>query len=229
MAMRRRRLNTEPLCRHCKQDGIVRKAVTPDHIIPIAMGGKDTDDNIQCLCMECHAIKTAYENASAVAASTHPDWLRPSAIPLTIVCGPPCSGKSTLVQERKQKSDIVIDLDLISKNINPAYVPWGEYNAELLRQSLRVRNAILGSLNKMSFGSAWLIVSAPTHEERSWWRNKLDGVIVLLNPGMDECKRRAIVRNTPSAVPAIGAWYDASLKHWMKPNKRIGLDGWPID
>lgn len=57
--LRKARLRAEPLCRDCKANGIIRAAVTPDHIKPLAQGGTDTDDNIRCLCAECHRKRTA--------------------------------------------------------------------------------------------------------------------------------------------------------------------------
>lgn len=59
VAIRTARLQREPLCRDCKAKGIYTEAVTPDHIVPLALGGTDTDDNIQCLCGPCHDRKTA--------------------------------------------------------------------------------------------------------------------------------------------------------------------------
>lgn len=56
--LRKRRLAAEPLCRDCKAKGIIRAATVPDHIIPLAQGGTDTDDNVQCLCGPCHDRKT---------------------------------------------------------------------------------------------------------------------------------------------------------------------------
>ena len=56
---RRRRLTAEPLCRDCYAKGHITAATVPDHIIPLAKGGTDTDDNIRCLCAECHIKRTA--------------------------------------------------------------------------------------------------------------------------------------------------------------------------
>lgn len=36
-------------------------ATQVDHIIPLFKGGKDTDDNKQCICDECHNHKTIIE------------------------------------------------------------------------------------------------------------------------------------------------------------------------
>lgn len=57
--LRKRRLAAEPLCRDCKAKGRYTAATVPDHIIPLAQGGKDTDDNIRCLCAKCHRKRTA--------------------------------------------------------------------------------------------------------------------------------------------------------------------------
>lgn len=56
---RQRRLVNEPQCRDCKARGLFVLATVPDHIIPLALGGSDTDDNIRCLCEACHKKRTA--------------------------------------------------------------------------------------------------------------------------------------------------------------------------
>ena len=56
---RQRRLHAEPLCRDCKAKGRVTAATVPDHIVPLSKGGTDTDDNIRCLCGDCHSDRTA--------------------------------------------------------------------------------------------------------------------------------------------------------------------------
>jgi 5-methylcytosine-specific restriction enzyme A len=61
MALRKRRLQAEPLCRDCAAVGIIKAAVVPDHIVPLTRGGKDTDDNIRCLCDDHHKVRTAQE------------------------------------------------------------------------------------------------------------------------------------------------------------------------
>lgn len=51
----------EPFCRECNRKGFLRQAVIRDHIVPLAEGGADDDDNIQPLCQPCSDIKTAAE------------------------------------------------------------------------------------------------------------------------------------------------------------------------
>lgn len=56
---RSRRLHAEPLCRDCKDKGMIVAASVPDHIIPLARGGTDVDSNVRCLCEDCHRKRTA--------------------------------------------------------------------------------------------------------------------------------------------------------------------------
>ena len=231
---RKRRLAQEPLCRHCREQGRVTPAVTPDHITPLAFGGTDEDDNIQCLCDDCHAIKTAAEGAAYQGASNHPAWLERSAIPLTILSGPPCSGKTTYIANHAKPGDITIDLDTIMMRLQPGYQHWSDgLSGDLLNSAIRARNAMLGSLARKDRGRAWFIVSAPTQAERGWWQTKLGGEIILLHPGAAECKRRAIARGTPKAIKGVDEWERASRRPWSPERSApqrtaIGEDGWPI-
>lgn len=56
--LRNRRLNAEPLCRHCRAKGLVTPAAEVDHITPRLLGGPDEWDNTQSLCKACHVVKT---------------------------------------------------------------------------------------------------------------------------------------------------------------------------
>src|SRR5262245_27108823 len=148
---------------------------------------------------------------------THPAWLKRSPVPLTIVCGPPCSGKTSYVQEHADyKADVIIDLDSIYRRIKPTYRHWETryQDYKLMHRGLRIRNMMLAGLQKRTSGKAWFIVSAPTQKERDWWAKQLGGVVVLLNPGITECKRRAHARGTPIAVTGIDRWYIKSERHW---------------
>ena len=48
-----------PLCRHCAEAGIITPSKHVDHIVPIAKGGEALSwENLQALCLRCHAKKT---------------------------------------------------------------------------------------------------------------------------------------------------------------------------
>lgn len=60
--VRKRQLEREPLCRHCKANGLLVPATDVDHID----GDKwnDMPSNLQSLCHPCHSIKTAKQDGS---------------------------------------------------------------------------------------------------------------------------------------------------------------------
>lgn len=39
-----------------------------DHVQPVALGGENTTDNVQILCFQCHAVKTAQDIAAIAKA-----------------------------------------------------------------------------------------------------------------------------------------------------------------
>jgi len=57
--LRKRRLDAEPLCRHCADKGLVTPAKQVDHILAVGLGGKNEWNNTQSLCIPCHKLKTA--------------------------------------------------------------------------------------------------------------------------------------------------------------------------
>ena len=57
-------LQIEPLCRRCRSRGKLIVASVVDHIIAIADGGAELDqDNLQSLCASCHNAKTRRDQA----------------------------------------------------------------------------------------------------------------------------------------------------------------------
>ncbi len=118
-----------------------------------------------------------------------PSDLQRSAIPLTIVCGAPGSGKSTYVAARATSSDIVIDLDRIMRSLSG--MPEHHTDAKWVRQSLEERNRILHSLaTDTKHRMAWFIVASPDAGDRARWHQMLGGQIVVMDATLDECIHR---------------------------------------
>ena len=70
---RLRRLQAEPLCRDCAAKGRIREATVPDHIVPLALGGDDSDANTRSLCTPCHGTRTAEQFGHRRRVATGPD------------------------------------------------------------------------------------------------------------------------------------------------------------
>lgn len=59
-AQRQRRLaRSAGLCLRCKDRGRVTVATVVDHVVPLALGGSDEDENTRNLCDPCHVEVTA--------------------------------------------------------------------------------------------------------------------------------------------------------------------------
>jgi len=54
-------LSANPLCAKCSERNRITAATEVDHIVPLHKGGTDDLDNLQSLCHDCHAEKTAAE------------------------------------------------------------------------------------------------------------------------------------------------------------------------
>jgi 5-methylcytosine-specific restriction protein A len=193
---------------------LVEPAAVVDHITP--HGGDEAlfwdRDNWQPLCKPCHDAKTAREDGGfgRVAVNWHPEFLRPSAVPLTIVCGPPLAGKTTYVDRNRAPGDVVIDLDMIGAEV----CGCGPYDwpVSRLNDVGRERNRRLMALARpmMERARAWFIVGDPDPRNRAWWATTLqpEAIVVVETPRID-CVRRAesVDRGGRNVVPAIDQWW----------------------
>ena len=59
MTLRNRILRFNPLCVTCQRIGRLTAATQVDHREPLHKGGSNDADNLQGLCHDCHAAKTA--------------------------------------------------------------------------------------------------------------------------------------------------------------------------
>lgn len=222
-----------PTCAACAQLGVVKATAEIDHVVPLAAGGEDVDTNVQGLCHLHHAIKSAAESMSSGGAANHPEWLKPSRARLRMIGGPPCAGKSTAVALAANEGDLVIDLDDIGESLQPGFAR--RWTPQLLDRAIRTRNALLGSLARMRKADrAFFIVSAPTSGEWAWWQDKLKPEhAARLDPGLDECLKRARLRG-PDQVRVVKDWYDRSREPWRADKAKasrqaFGADGYPIE
>lgn len=140
-----------------------------------------------------------------------PRGVRPSAVPVHLVYGPPASGKTTYVRERSAPADTVIDLDEILERVGGRR--WSMERGPLNR-AFAYRDRMIHGLADKAGGNAWLIITAPTREERAAWTQALGSVQlhpVIAPPA--ECIRR--IRSdadrahaAPALVAAVRRWFD---------------------
>lgn len=119
---------------------------------------------------------------------------------ITIVCGPPCAGKTTYVDQHALPSDIIIDFDIIARELGSP-VDWqhSELYVTLARDEVAARIAAL-----TPDVDAWIIRS--DLDAATALAHQLGATLHLVQPGRRVCLERAASR--PSGTrKAIGMWY----------------------
>lgn len=174
----------------CVDCGHVSASNEIDHDIPLEKGGANHASNYKIRCIPCHAAKSKREGTErrSFSASNNewhidrllrPQAIKPSAVPLTIVCGPAGGGKSSFIKANKGNNDLVIDMDAIRIELGIGSDQW---DTSTLERSLKRRNELLEQLATSSAPRAWFIVSAASNAERDWWQSALqpERLVVVL-------------------------------------------------
>ncbi len=182
------------MCEFHQARGEIVQAAVVDHIKPIseAPGLRLVWSNLRSLCKSCHDKHTLSQKGGVQGGwAARPKGLRPSRVPLTIVCGPAGAGKSTYVEKHAAPNDLVLDLDRIKAGLANGAEHLG-ISGDLLKAALRQRNRLLANLaTDTGHDRAWFIVGSPKACDRRWWSDNLkpERIIVLeVDPG--ECSRR---------------------------------------
>lgn len=187
----------EPFCRTCLGAGRFTLGKISDHILPIREGGPRWDDgNVQTLCRECDQRKRQQESQRSRKVLAIDDERRRlpldiprSRIPITIICGPPGSGKSTYLREHSSPNDLVIDLDQIFQQLSG--LPEHQTHAAWLVPALEERNRLLRNLaTDTQHERAWFVISLPVILERQIWSEMLGAEVMVLATPLNECIRR---------------------------------------
>ena len=206
------------LCQACLTLGRPTPATDVDHVRAKAKGGTDERDNLQSLCAPCHAAKTAEDNRRGGATGADgwptgetrhgysiPDGVRLSGIPVTLVCGPPASGKSWYVSHHAVDGDTIIDFDQCRIMAGGTL---RDTRLHIRRQAFALRDQMIHELHNKTRGRCYLIVTAPTPTERKAWVKALGNVTVeTIRTSEAECIARikADPERAESAASLIGA------------------------
>jgi predicted kinase len=223
-----------PLCKFCLDEGKTEPATIVDHVEPHKGDEiKFWFGKLQSLCDLHHKSTKQFQEIRGFRRdigfdgwpidSNHPVYtghigksftipygLKPSRIPVKLVCGPPASGKTTYVKEHAQKDDVVVCLDECKVKVGGR--PW-DTDRTVLKRSLQYRDKLLRSLCMRTKGRAFVIIGAPTTEERNAWRNALGDLaqLVLLPVPADICIAR--LRSDPERQHALPLLIDA-VRRW---------------
>lgn len=203
------------LCQRCFKMNRIKSAELVHHITTIKLDWERRLDinNLEPLCNECHKVIHDIE--------FYPEYLQPSLIPITTICGPPGSGKSTYVNNVKGSNDLVIDLDVIISELNgqPLYVDREKW----FDTAIYIRNKILYQLSiSKKYDKCWFILSGSRLKDREFFKDKLkvkDVIVFEVEPS--ECLRRI---KADSRRVGMTGYFNDIVKSWWKSYERNETD-----
>lgn len=128
---------------------------------------------------------------------------------VTLVCGPPCAGKTTYVAEQAKPGDTVLDIDVLAK-LNGS--PRDHGHEGRYYRAAQVEYQALCEVVRTSTVAAWVIRGAPEPAARQQLAEACGATrIVVLLPPRDVLYARALERDQDSAavdtMKAITNWH----------------------
>ena len=113
------------------------------------------------------------------------------SVPVTLVCGPCGSGKTTYVMEHMRRGDLVLDLDALGSALSG--LDWYDRPECLLPFELAARNGVLGELRSgpdSGVRHAWITATAPRARQRAAITEGLNAEVVVLDVPPSTCLSR---------------------------------------
>lgn len=133
---------------------------------------------------------------------------------INLVTGPPCSGKTTHVAKHRHPESVVVDLDALAHALGypDTHVVWNDPHPAIAA-ARTARTAVIAAAQKQQIhGEVWIIDADP-HPTTVRILERLGARRIDLNPGRDECHRRAhAAGRDDSTRERINHWY-ASRPH----------------
>lgn len=130
--------------------------------------------------------------------------LRPPGHGVTLVAGPPCSGKNVYVEQQRGPTDLVLDVDALRvalgsrKTHDPDGWRWATF-------AVAARDAVVERLfQPHDVSHAWIIACAPRAHQRAIIPG---ATVVVLDTSADVCKRRAAAERPAEWQGLIDDWF----------------------
>lgn len=186
---------------HLQLPGCTLVATTKDHLIPYSHGGTDDLENLRPACRHCNSKR-------------QDKVLRGYGAQVIVVIGPPAAGKSTLVRDRADPTDVVIDLDAIARALMPVPAQLTHYYPDHIRHvAIGARQAAIDrAVSLPRRVTVWLIHAVPRPQQLAEY-TRLGYRILPVDPGRGVVEQRVRTSRPQSVGPAVQRWYEDLLPH----------------
>ncbi len=169
------------------------------------------EDNCAALCTGCHSMIERMERAGQSTRRLFVNGI------VTVLCGPPGSGKSTYVSKHKLPGDIIIDVDALMRALTGMDAHGN--NMAALPLVLAAKESIIQSIqsNGIRGANAWLTTLAPIPDERRELKRRLNAKIIVFSISRETCLQRIIGDRTRDAregewVGLIDQWWNDYIR-----------------
>jgi predicted kinase len=128
---------------------------------------------------------------------------------LYVVTGPPASGKSSWIDARAKPTDIVIDLDRITRALSGPGAPAWNQDPLQLRVAHRARYAAMDeAFTLCDKVDVYLIHTMPSPKALAKYK-RLEARIITVDPGRDIVMERISAMRDPDMQRVATRWYNS--------------------
>lgn len=169
-------------------------ATEKDHVVPYSLGGTDDIANLRPICKRCNTRR-----GNRV--------LNGFGSKITVVIGPPASGKTTYVREHARPDAVVIDLDYIARALMPTDLGSTHVYPQYVRHvAIGARAAAIERATRLIGVELWIIHAVPDAAAMDTYR-MLKYDIVTIDPGRATVERRFNEQRPEIMRKAVHKWY----------------------
>lgn len=192
-------LTDNPPCHWCGAP-----ATTGDHANPRSRGGValSVEDYVPA-CASCN-----YSRGNSNAPRGHRLRRTSTTRRVTLIAGPPCSGKTTYARTHAAPDDTVADLDIIAMQLGSPR-QW-HHEDETRHEAEGFMRARMAAIARMATGTAWVIRCVPESQRRTSLAHAIGAtrVLVLLPPTPTLVARARQRPQRAHTLRAIHAWLE---------------------
>ncbi|MFR0354158.1 AAA family ATPase [Streptomyces sediminimaris] len=126
---------------------------------------------------------------------------------LYVVTGPPAAGKSSWIEARARATDIVIDLDRITRALTGPGAPQWNHDPIASKVALRARYAAIDEAVKhLDTVDVYLIHTMPSPTWQARYR-RLGAEVITVDPGEQVVRERVRAMRSPGMDRVVTRWY----------------------